>query len=179
MLVAKLAVGTIHLCKDVTSINEEDFIFVGALLIEEPKSSRERNGREHIAWQSDHLRDDAILYHLLADFQLTTSCITCRVSHDKGSLTRVVESRGKVTYPEIIGIRHSLRLVAIFLGRLSFVTRHTISGESSIITNFTNEHFIHIEWRIRHHIVKLAKSIVRVAIIRICLCYLSTHIIEQ
>lgn len=55
---------SIYLCKDISSINKEDFIAICSLLIKEPKSSWERNGREHIAWECHHLTDDAILYHL-------------------------------------------------------------------------------------------------------------------
>ena len=170
---------SIHLRKDIASIDEENLILVGALLIEKPKGSWQRNRREHITWQGNHLTDDAILYHLLADFQLRATCITRRISHDESSLAILVQSRGKVTYPQIVGIRHGFLLIRSLLGRFGLVARHTIGIESGIICHLLKHHFIHIERRICHHIVETPKGIVRVAIERISLGYLASHIVEQ
>ena len=169
----------VYLRKNVSCVDKEYLVLLGSLLVEEPKCGWQGYSREHIAGQGYHLTDDAVFYELLAYLQFAAARIAGRVRHYEGCLAVAVECGGKIAYPQIVGIGYGFLFVGGFSGRFGFVARHSVGVEAFVVGYFVYHYLVYVERWVRHNIVELSESIVRVAVERVGFCNFAAHVVQQ
>ena len=182
LLVAELPVGSIHLRENVAGVDEQDlvlFVRLGLVLVKEPERGRQGNRGEHIGGQRHHLADDALFDHLFADLVLALACVGGRVCHDQRRLAVLIQGRGKVADPQVVGVGNRFFLVGGFFRRLGGVAGNAVGIEARITADTVKGDLVHVERRICHDVIEGAESVVGIGVEGVGLGDVAAHVVEQ
>ena len=115
------------------------FLCLRLVFIKEPERGRQGNRGEHIGGQRHHLADDALFDHLFADLVLALACVGGRVCHDQRRLAVLIQGRGKVADPQVVGVGNRFFLVGGFFRRLGGVAGNAVGIEARITADTVKE----------------------------------------
>ena len=123
-------------------------------LVEEPQRAGQRFGVEKVVAHADHHVHMAALHQLLPDVPVLAGAVCGGGGHDKTSPASLIQIGIKIGDPEIVCIPHLFGLVD---------GGQTERQASRVLGGFGID-LVHVERRIRHHIVTAAVQIVGVVV---------------
>ena len=91
----------------------------------------------------------------------------------------LIQGRGKVADPQVVGVGNRFFLVGGFFRRLGGVAGNAVGIEARITADTVKGDLVHVERRICHDVIEGAESVVGIGVEGVGLGDVAAHVVEQ